>query len=139
MPEYLESLSDAQRDEVSLVRDVLLARMPAGFEEGMQWGMITWSVPLSVSGKTYNGQPLGYVSLAAQKNYLSLYLMGVYGAREDAFRSAYAGSGKKLDMGKSCVRFRRASDLALDVIGDEVAGTSVEEFVERHRSARGSG
>lgn len=131
--EYLAELPDEQRAEVSAVRDVILANLPDGYVEGMLWGMITWHVPLEVSGKTYNGQPLGYVALAAQKRHYSVYLTTVMGPGEESFRERYLATGKKLDMGKSCVRFKRVSDLALDVIGDEVGRLSVAEFLDWHR------
>lgn len=91
--EYLAELPEERRATVSAVRDVILANLPEGYDEGIQWGMITYSVPLEVSGKTYNGQPLAYVSLASQKNYLSLYLMGVYGEREQEFRVEFEATG----------------------------------------------
>jgi hypothetical protein len=134
--EYLAELPEDRRATVSAVRDVLLANIPDGYVEGMQWAMITYSVPLEVSGRTYNGQPLGYVSLASQKNYVSLYLMGVYGEREQEFRAEFEATGRKLDMGKSCVRFKRADDLPLDLIGREVARQSVAEFVAKAKAAR---
>jgi hypothetical protein len=132
--EYLAELPDERRAEVSAVRDVILANLPGGYVEGMQWGMITWSVPLEVSGPTYNKQPLAYVSLAAQKNYYSVYLTTVNGPGEESFRARYATTGKKLDMGKSCIRFKSTADLALDVIGAEVARLSVQEFLDWHRA-----
>lgn len=132
--EYLAELPDQQRAEVSAVRDVIVASLPDGYVEGMQWGMITWHVPLEVSGPTYNKQPLSYVALAAQKNYYSVYLTTVNGPGEDSFRSRYAATGKKLDMGKSCVRFKRAADLALDVIGEEITRHSVRDFLDWHHA-----
>jgi hypothetical protein len=137
--EYLAELPDERRAEVSAVRDVILANLPAGYVEGMMWGMITWSVPLEVSGPTYNKQPLAYVSLAAQKNYCSVYLTTVMGPGELSFRERYEATGKKLDMGKSCIRFKRASDLALDVIGEEIARLSVDDFLGWHDAARAAG
>jgi uncharacterized protein YdhG (YjbR/CyaY superfamily) len=134
--EYLAELPEERRATVSAVRDVILANLPDGYDEGIQWGMITYSVPLEVSGKTYNGQPLAYVSLASQKNYLSLYLMGVYGEREQEFRVEFEATGRKLDMGKSCVRFKRADDLPLDLIGREVARHSVADYVAKVQAAR---
>ena len=132
--EYLAELPAERRAEVSAVRDVILASLPGGYVEGMQWGMITWSVPLEVSGPTYNKQPLAYVSLAAQKNYYSVYLTTVNGPGEESFRARYATTGKKLDMGKSCIRFKSTADLALDVIGAEVARLTVQEFLDWHRA-----
>lgn len=134
--EYLAELPEEQRAEVAAVREVVLANLPDGYVEGMMWGMITWYVPLEVSGPTYNKQPLGYVSLAAQKRHFSLYLNTVYSGDERSFRERYEATGKKLDMGKSCVRFKRSGDLALDVIGEEIASTPVDAFVDLHRKAR---
>jgi uncharacterized protein YdhG (YjbR/CyaY superfamily) len=134
--EYLAELPEERRAAVSAVRDVILANLPEGYDEGIQWGMITYSVPLEVSGKTYNGRPLAYVSLASQKNYLSLYLMGVYGEREQEFRAEFEATGRKLDMGKSCVRFKRADDLPLDLIGREVARHSVADYLAKVQAAR---
>lgn len=137
--EYLAELPDERRAELSAVRDVILASLPDGYVEGMQWGMISWYVPLDVSGPTYNKQPLSYVALAAQKNYCSLYLTTVNGPGEEPFRSRYAATGKKLDMGKSCIRFTSASDLALDVIGEEIARLGVDDFLGWHDAARAAG
>jgi Domain of unknown function (DU1801) len=134
---YLAELPDERRAEVGAVRDVILANLPDGYVEGMLWGVITWYVPLAVSGPTYNKQPLSYVALAAQKRYYAVYLTTVMGQGEESFRSRYLATGKKLDMGKACVRFRRSADLALDVIGSEVARLSVDEFLDWHRTARG--
>ncbi|WP_309115820.1 DUF1801 domain-containing protein [Saccharothrix sp.] len=135
--DYLDELPADRREALAAVRAVILANLPEGYDEGMAWGMITYSVPLSRSGKTYNGRPLGYVALAAQKNHLSLYLMGVYGEREQEFREAFEATGRKLDMGRSCVRFRTADDLPLDLIGREVASQSVDDFLAKVRAARG--
>ncbi|MCP2246666.1 DUF1801 domain-containing protein [Lentzea aerocolonigenes] len=137
--EYLAELPDERRAEVEAVRDVILANLPDGYAEVMDWGLITYSVPLEVSGPTYNKKPLMYAALAAQKNYCAVYLMTVMGDGEESFRARWAATGKKLDMGKACVRFKRAADLPLDVIADEVARLSVEDFVEWHRKARATG
>ena len=134
--EYLAELPDQQRAEVEAVRDVILANLPDGYVEGMQWGMISWYVPLEVSGPTYNKQPLSYVALAAQKNYFSVYLTTVMADYEESFRARWAATGKKLDMGKSCVRFKQASDLALDLVGEAVARLPVQEFLDWHDEHR---
>jgi hypothetical protein len=134
--QYLAELPDEQRAEIEAVRDVILANLPDGYVEGMAWGLITYSVPMEVSGPTYNKQPLSYVALAAQKRYCAVYLTTVMEEFEESFRARWAETGKKLDMGKSCVRFKRASDLALDVVGDEVARLSVPEFLDWHAEAR---
>jgi hypothetical protein len=139
--EYLAQLPDERRATVAAVRDLVNEHLPPGYEETVQYGMISWVVPLERSGPTYNGQPLAYVSLANQKQKVSLYLMGVYGAsgsgHEERFRAAYeAAAGRKPDMGKSCVRFKALADLPLDVIADEVARVPVDDFVERYEASR---
>ena len=138
--EYLAALPDDRRAVVQAVRDVVNANLPDGYREGMSHGMIAWYVPLDRFPDTYNGEPLGLGALASQKNHLSLYLNGVYGDRatEAWFRERWQESGKKLDMGKSCVRFRRVEDLPLDVIGETIARTDVETFLRMYRDARGS-
>lgn len=136
--QYLDSLPDDRRAELERVRGVVRKNLPAGFVEGTGFGMICYTVPLSVHPDTYNKQPLMYAALASQKNYLSLYLMRVYGDRkqEQQLRDAFAAKGKKLDMGKSCIRFRRAADLDLDVIGEIVASTPMERWIEIAKSVR---
>ena len=128
---YLAELDPARSAEIETVRELVNAALPAGYREGMTYGMITWVIPLDDYPDTYNGQPLGYAALAAQKNSNSLYLNCVYASAErtERLKQAWAAAGKKLDMGKSCIRFRRASDLALDVIRDEIAATPPAEFV----------
>ena len=123
-----------------MVRRLILENLPMGFQEVMQYGMISYVIPLPRYPKTYNKQPLAYVSLAAQKNYSSLYLMGVYGdpEMENWFVRRYRESKKRLDMGKSCVRFRTLDDLPLDLVGEAIARTSVEDFIQLYENARAS-
>ena len=130
--DYLAELPDDRRAEIERVRDVINAALPDGYVEGMAWGMIGWAIPLEQYPDTYNKQPLGYAALAAQKNGYSLYLNCVYASEErtERLRQAWAAAGKKLDMGKSCIRFKRANDLALDVLRDEIASTTPEQFIE---------
>ena len=130
--EYLSNLDGVRREAISAVRGVILDNLPDGYEEAMQFGMITYVVPLSVLANTYNGQPLMYVALASQKRYMSLYLTNVYGDEsvEQWFRERYRAAGKKLDMGKSCVRFRKLDDLPLELVGEVVAKTPIADFVE---------
>lgn len=127
-----------RREAVSRVRQVILANLPPGYEEGILFGMISYYVPLERFPDTYNGQPLVYLALASHKNHMSLYLMNVYGdpATQRWFQQRYAASGKRLDMGKSCLRFKRLEDLPLDVIGDTVARTPVDRFIAGYRAAR---
>ena len=104
----------------------------------MNWGAITYQVPLERCPDTYNGQPLCYVALAAQKHYLSLYLMTVYGdpAAKKQLESAFKSAGKKLDMGKACLRFRSLDDLPLDAIRRIIAATPVDRYVAAYEKSR---
>ena len=134
--QYLDELPPDRRETVAAIRDLVLENLPAGYEETMYFGMIGYVVPLEVQPETYNGQPLEYVALASQKNYISLYLMNVYGHKEtqEWFLKAYKASGKKLNMGKSCVRFKKIDDLPLDVIARVVGLTPMDEFVKAYRA-----
>lgn len=136
--EYLASLPDDRRAELERVRRVVRENLPAGYVEETSYGMICYGVPLSVYPDTYNKQPLMYAALASQKSYLSLHLMPVYGdtAQEKRLRAAFAAKGKKLDMGKACIRFKRAEELDLDVIGDIVASIPMERWIEIAKSVR---
>jgi uncharacterized protein YdhG (YjbR/CyaY superfamily) len=138
--EMIAALPPDRREAIAAVRDVIRANLPAGYEEGMQFGMIGYYVPLERFPDTYNGQPLGLAALASQTNHMSLYLNTVYGDPETErwFRDRYAASGKKLDMGKSCVRFRKLDDLPLDLIGETIARTPVDRYVERYEAVRGT-
>ena len=134
--EYLESLPEDRREVVSAVREVVRRNLPTGYQESMGWGMLCWGIPLERYPNTYNGQPLGYVALAAQKNHYSLYLMGVYAdAKGDAWlKEEFAKAGKKLDMGKSCVRFRKLDDLPLEVIGKAVGRLTPEAYIAHYEA-----
>lgn len=136
--EYLASLPEDRRVAISRVRETVNANLPAGYEEGLQYGMIGWYVPLSRYPDTYNGQPLAVANLGSQKNHMAIYLTSVYGdpALEKWFRDAYAAAGKKLDMGKSCVRFTSLDALPLDVIGETIGKVSVEAFLARYEAVR---
>src|SRR5262245_60727668 len=118
--EYLAALPPERRDDLAALRALVRKHLPRGFEEGMQYGMIAWHVPLARYPQTYNGQALTVAALAAQKGYGSLYLMTVYGDPEVErwFKAAFRAAGKKLDMGKSCLRFRTLDDLPLDVLAE---------------------
>jgi hypothetical protein len=134
---YIAELPADRAAEIARVRDAVNAALPDGYVERMAWGMISWEVPIERSGKTYNGQPLVYSALAAQKNHNALYLNCVYGSEErtEALRQRFAASGRKLDMGKSCVRFKRSADLDLDAIADSIASVSPGEYVARTNAA----
>jgi hypothetical protein len=136
--QYLAELPPERRDSIARVRDVILKHLPAGFTEGMAFGMIGYAIPLERYTSTYNKQPLAYAALAAQKNYNALYLMSVYQGRwaETVLRKAFAAAGLKLDMGKSCIRFQRPEDLPLAAIGELIGSGSVEEHIAAYESGR---
>jgi len=136
--EYLAGLPEERREAMQAVRQVVLDNLPDGYEECMAYGMIGYVVPLSRYPDTYNKQPLGLAALASQKQYMSLYLNNVYDNPEmlEWFTSAYTASGKKLNMGKSCVRFKRLDDLPLDVVGQAIARTSVDDFLSSYEESR---
>lgn len=136
--DYLAGLPRERCEVVAIVRDAINRQLPPGYEERMNWGMISWEVPLSRYPGTYNRQPLSFVALAAQKNHYALYLMCVYADSpvESELRRAYADAGKKLDLGKSCLRFKRLEELLLDEVVRIVAATPVETHIARHEAGR---
>jgi hypothetical protein len=136
--EYLLELPADRRDAIGVVRATILDHLPAGFEEGMQFGMIGYYVPLGRYPDTYNGQPLGIAALASQKRHMALYLTGIYADDDEAawFKERWTAAGKKLDMGKSCVRFKRLEDVPLDVVGDAIARVSVDDFIAAYERSR---
>ena len=136
--QYLRALPAERRAAIAAVRKVILKNLPKGYEEAMNWGAIVYQVPLSRLPDTYNGQPLCYAALASNKSYMTLHLMTVYGdkATEKWFREHFKASGKKLDMGKACVHFRKLEDLPLDVIGETIARVPVDEYIRRYQASR---
>ena len=136
--EYLAELPPERAESLAAVRQVILDNLPEGFQESINWGMIAYEVPLERYPDTYNGQPLSYAALASQKNHMAVYMSGIY-MSEDArerFETEYRATGKRYDVGKSCVRFRKLDDLPLDVIGKAIASTDVDAFIERYETAR---
>src|SRR5262247_1446129 len=122
--EYLRGLPEDRRGAMGTVRKLILKYLPRGYEEVLQYGMLGYVVPLKVFPAGYldrKNEPLPYVCLASQKNYMSIYIMSAYGDEEAKFRKEYEATGKKLDMGKSCVRFKKLEDLPLEVIGKAIA------------------
>jgi uncharacterized protein YdhG (YjbR/CyaY superfamily) len=137
--DYIAELPEERARVVAALRNVVRKKLPKGYRESMEFGMISYGIPLERYPDTYNGRPLGYVAIAAQKNHYSLYLMGVYGfpEHERALREAFAKAGKKLDMGKSCVRFKSLDDIPLDAIGDSIASVPPDALIEHYEAAHG--
>lgn len=133
--QYLAQLPADRRAAIEAVRQVILKNLDTDYEEGMQYGMIGYFVPHHVYPAGYHcdsRQPLPFAGLASQKNHMSLYLMCEYGSTEQLqwFQQAWAKTGKKLDMGKACVRFKKLDDLALDVIGEAIKRVPAKKYIE---------
>ncbi len=131
---YLDSLPPERRSAIATVRGIILANLDGDYEEGMQYGAIGYYVPHRVFPAGYHcnpKQPLPYAGLASQKNYMSLYLMCQYSSSPEMnwFQRAWAKAGKKLDMGKSCIRFKRVEDLALEVLGEAIRRTPAKKYL----------
>ena len=136
--EYLRMLPEDRKAPIDAVRNAILENLPTGYEETFQHGMISYVIPLSTYPVTYNKMPLVFAALASQKNYMSLHLMSIYGSAADAewFTERYQASGKKLNMGKACVRFKKLDDLPIDLIGEAIAHTPLSAFIQLYESAR---
>ena len=139
--EYLKLLPEDRRKAISAVRDVIRKNLDKDYEEGMQYGMIGYYVPHRIFPDGYHcdpSKPLQFIALGSQKNHMALYLSGIYGAPNEAewFKSAWAKSGKTLDIGKSCVRFKRLDDLALDVLGEAVKRIPAKVYLKRCQDFR---
>ncbi len=130
--QYLNELPNDRKKAISIVRQTILENLPYGYDEVINWGMITYEVPLETYPNTYNGKPLMYAALASQKNHMAVYLMGCYMSPEirKKFENAYKKSGKKFDAGKSCIRFRKVDDLPLRLIGEIIGSMSVNKFIK---------
>jgi uncharacterized protein YdhG (YjbR/CyaY superfamily) len=143
--QYLSALPEDRREAIQAVRQTIQDHLPDGYQEVMNWGMITYQVPLEVYPDTYNKKPLMYAALASQKNHMAVYLTGIYldvDLQQD-FEEKYRATGKRYDVGKSCVRFRKLEDLPLELIGESIQALEMEEFIQRTkglsaRKAKGS-
>jgi uncharacterized protein YdhG (YjbR/CyaY superfamily) len=136
--EYLAELPDDRREVIAAVRDVVNAQLPEGYAEEMGFGMINWVIPLADYPTTYNKQPLMIAALASQKNHMALYLMGLYadGPEEQRFRDRYAARTLKLDMGKSCVRFKKLADVDLEAVAEVIAAIPPLRFTKMYEASR---
>lgn len=139
--QYLAELSEDRRAAVQAVREVILKNLDPLYREGMQYGMIGYAVPHSVFPDGYHcdpKQPLPFAGLASQKNHMSVYLMTVYGegSHWNWFRTEWAKTGKKLDMGKCCIRFKRVEDLALDLIGKAIRDAPTKKYIAWYERMR---
>lgn len=139
--EYLDSLPEGRRETISTVRNLILESLDKGFVETMSYGMLTYCVPHSIYPDGYHcdpKQPLPFVALASQKNYISLSMFCLYLDKPmiEKFKQEFEASGKKLNMGASCIRFKKLDDIPLDVIRKTIAGIKIEKFIETYESLR---
>jgi hypothetical protein len=138
--EYLERLPSDRRAALERVRHVILRHLPNGYEEMMAYGALMYAIPLARYPNTYNRQPLAYIGLANQKRYIALYLMSAYGDGPTLQRvkAAFKAKGLKLDMGKSCIRFKTPDDLPLEELGPIIAAIPAEQWIQIYESSRGT-
>ncbi len=136
--QYLDELPEDRRQSLRAVREVILKNLPGGFEEAMNWGMISYQVPLETFPDTYNKQPLMVAALASQKNHMALYLTAIYmdDQAKQEFETAYKATGKRYDVGKSCVRFKKLKDLPLGLIGKSIRSYDVSSFIQAYQKMR---
>ena len=139
--QYLEELPEERKAPVSKLRQQILDNLPKGVEEAMNYGMLGYVVPHSVYPDGYHcdpKSPLPFMNLASQKNFVAVYSMVLYSRKDlmDWFTSEYANRCKyKLDMGKSCIRFKKMEDIPYDLIGELTAKVSTEEWIDIYESA----
>ena len=136
--EYILELPEYRRETIKEIRELILENLPDGYEETMNWGMISYEIPLEKYPDTYNNQPLNYIGLAAQANHNALYLMSVYQDEElqEWLEEQFEKANKKMDMGRSCLRFHNVNDLPLDAIADIVSRHTPDEFIEAYEETR---
>ncbi|UYV13724.1 MAG: DUF1801 domain-containing protein [Phycisphaera sp.] len=141
---YLKALPADRREALEAIRAVVNKNIDTKFAEGMQYGMPAWFVPHSVYPAGYHcdaNQPLPFASVASQKNHIGIYLFCIYQDDElrEWFVDAWKASGKKLDMGKSCIRVKKLEDVPLDVLGKAVKKMKAKGFIEHYDSVRPDG
>ena len=143
---YLASLTPEKRAVIQETLAFVRRHIPKGYAEFMNWGVINWGIPLDEFPDTYNGQPLCYVGLGAQKNYNSLYLMGAYDSLNGKYTTpfavklladAYKKAGKRLDMGKCCLHFKAFDDLELTSVAKVIAMSTPKEYIAYYKRVKG--
>lgn len=134
--QYLDELPEDRRDTLTVVRNVILANLPEGIVETIRWGMISYEIPLELYPNTYNGQPLNFASLASQKNHMAIYLCAIYADEtlKVTFEDFYTRSGKRLDAGKACVRFKNLDGIDLDAVAYAIGSVTAEQFCDMDRA-----
>jgi hypothetical protein len=143
---YLAALAPEKRAVIDEARALVRRHIPKGYAEFMNWGVINWGVPLEQFSDTHNGQPLCYIGLGANKNYNSLYLMGVYESSNGKYTTPFSGkmladafkkAGKRLDMGKCCLHFKKLDDLELTSVAKVIAMSTPKEYIAYYKRVKG--
>lgn len=136
--DYLNELPEYRRETIEEIRNLILENLPDGYEETFNWGMISYEIPLERYPDTYNNQPLSYLGLAAQRNHNALYMMNVYQDEElqEWLEEQFREANKKMDMGRSCLRFNTVNDLPLEAIKKVVSYQTPDEFIEKYEESR---
>jgi hypothetical protein len=146
VPAYLKSLTAEKRAVIQEARAFVRKHLPKGYAEFMNWGVINWGIPLDQFPDTYNRQPLCYVGLGAKKNYNSLYLMGAYQSSDGEYTTpfsqkalvnAFKKAGKRLDMGKCCLHFKKLDDLELTAVAKVIGMSTPKEYVAYYKRVKG--
>lgn len=138
--EYISQLEEERQIAISELRKVILKNIPKGFHEEMSYGMIGYVVPKSIYPNGYHCDtklPLPFITIASQKNFIALYHMGIY--MDEALMEWFVTefpkhSNKKLDMGKSCIRFKNTDQLPLKLIGELVSKMTVKNWIALYES-----
>ncbi len=138
--EYLSKLPENRKDSFLEVRKMINDNLSDGFVESVNWGMLSYEIPLEVYPETYNGEPLMFCALAAQKRHLSLYMMSVYQNPEqrEILLNAFDELGVKPNMGKSCLRFTNVKKIPLQILGELISDCTMEEFIKSYEKGRSS-
>lgn len=139
--EYIKDLPEDRKEVIEKIRKVILDNLPKGFEETISYGMLGYVVPHSIYPKGYHcntNLPLPFINLASQKNFIALYHMGIYAEPSllDWFVSEFPKHSKsKLDMGKSCIRFKKMNDIPYELIGQLASKMTTEDWINKYESA----
>ncbi len=138
---YIAELPDERQKAITKLRSIIKKKLTKGFKEGMGYGMMGWSVPHTIYPAGYHcnpKDPLPFIGMASQKNFIALYHMGIYADSKllKWFTEAHAkASPKKLDMGKSCIRYKKPEDIPYDLIGELVSKITVQEWITMYEAA----
>lgn len=141
--DYLRSLPDDRREAVEAIRATINKNLNKGFQEGIQYSMIGWSVPHSVYPNGYHcdpKQPLPFASVASQKNHIGIYLFCLYcdAGEQERFVKEWKATGKRLDMGKSCIRVKKLEDVPLEVLGRAIKRVTAKRFIAAYEAGLGA-